>query len=112
MSGIVADTDELRLIRQSTATIAARYGQPYFAARARSGGGIDELWTELGDAGLLGAGAHQAGVGARARGQAQCVQDDRLARAGFAGKRGQARPERQVEGLDQNDVADSEPDQG
>ena len=54
MSGVVADTDELRLIRQSTATIAARYGQAYFAGRARSGGTIDELWHELGEAGLLG----------------------------------------------------------
>jgi alkylation response protein AidB-like acyl-CoA dehydrogenase len=54
MSGLVADTDEHRLIRQSTATIAARYGQSYFAGRARSGGTIDELWSELGAAGLLG----------------------------------------------------------
>ncbi|MFY9887048.1 MAG: acyl-CoA dehydrogenase family protein [Streptosporangiaceae bacterium] len=54
MSGLVADTDEHRLIRQSTATIAARYGQSYFAGRARSGGTVDELWSELGAAGLLG----------------------------------------------------------
>ena len=45
----------------------------------------------------LGAAAHQAGVGARAGGEAERVEDDRLAGAGLAGERGQARPERQVE---------------
>jgi alkylation response protein AidB-like acyl-CoA dehydrogenase len=54
MSGLVEDTDEHRLIRQSTAKIAAHYGHGYYAERARSGGNIDELWTELGQAGLLG----------------------------------------------------------
>jgi alkylation response protein AidB-like acyl-CoA dehydrogenase len=54
MSGLIADTDEHRLIRQSAATIAARYGHAYYAERAKSGGNIDELWDELGQAGLLG----------------------------------------------------------
>ena len=44
-------------------------------------------------------------------GQAQGVQDDRLARPGLAGQRGQARPEGQVQGLDQHDVADAQADQ-
>ena len=55
--------------------------------------------------------AHQAGVGPRAGGQAQGVEDDRLAGAGLAGQRGQARTDGQVQGLDQHDVADGEPDQ-
>jgi len=54
MSGLIEDTDEHRLIRQSTAKIAAHYGHAYYAERAKSGGNIDELWTELGQAGLLG----------------------------------------------------------
>jgi alkylation response protein AidB-like acyl-CoA dehydrogenase len=54
MSGLIEDTDEHRLIRQSTAKIAAHYGHGYYAERAKSGGNIDELWTELGQAGLLG----------------------------------------------------------
>ena len=54
LSGLVEDTDEHRLVRQSTAKIAAHYGHGYYAERAKSGGNIDELWTELGQAGLLG----------------------------------------------------------
>jgi alkylation response protein AidB-like acyl-CoA dehydrogenase len=54
MSGLIEDTDEHRLIRQSTAKIAAHYGHGYYAERAKSGGNIDELWDELGQAGLLG----------------------------------------------------------
>ena len=60
---------------------------------------------------LVGAAAHQAGVGARAGGQTQRIEDDRLAGAGLAGERGQARPERQVEALDQDDIADAEANQ-
>jgi alkylation response protein AidB-like acyl-CoA dehydrogenase len=51
---LVAETAEQRLIRDSVATIAARYGHAYYAERARAGGNIDELWAELGLAGVLG----------------------------------------------------------
>jgi alkylation response protein AidB-like acyl-CoA dehydrogenase len=54
MTGLIADTAEHHLIRQSTAAIAARYGHAYYAERARGGGNIAELWDELGRAGLLG----------------------------------------------------------
>jgi alkylation response protein AidB-like acyl-CoA dehydrogenase len=54
VSGLIADTGEHRLVRQSTAAIAARYGHAYYAERARAGGNIAELWDELGAAGLLG----------------------------------------------------------
>jgi alkylation response protein AidB-like acyl-CoA dehydrogenase len=54
MTGLISDTSDQRLIRQSTAAIAARYGHAYYAERAREGGHIAELWGELGRAGLLG----------------------------------------------------------
>lgn len=54
MTGLIRDGEEHRAIRESVAKIAGRYGAPYFLERARSGGDIDELWTELGAAGLLG----------------------------------------------------------
>ncbi len=54
MTGLVTDTGDHQLIRQSTAAIAARYGHAYYAGRARDGGHIAELWTDLGRAGLLG----------------------------------------------------------
>jgi alkylation response protein AidB-like acyl-CoA dehydrogenase len=54
MPGLIADTSDHRLIRQSTAAIAVRYGHAYYAGRARAGGHIAELWADLGQAGLLG----------------------------------------------------------
>ena len=60
------------------------------------------------DRALLGAGAHEAAVAAAAQGQAQRIQDDRLAGAGLAGEHGQAAGEAELEALDQHDVADRE----
>ncbi|MBB2505957.1 acyl-CoA dehydrogenase family protein [Amycolatopsis echigonensis] len=54
MTGLVIDNDDIRLIRESVAKIAAKYGHEYFAERARNGENIGELWNELGEAGLLG----------------------------------------------------------
>jgi alkylation response protein AidB-like acyl-CoA dehydrogenase len=54
MTGLITDTSDHRLIRQSTAAIASRYGHDYYAERARDGGHIAELWADLGQAGLLG----------------------------------------------------------
>jgi alkylation response protein AidB-like acyl-CoA dehydrogenase len=54
MTGLITDTGDQRLIRQSTAAIAGRYGHDYYAERARGGGHIAELWADLGQAGLLG----------------------------------------------------------
>src|ERR1700730_10175388 len=53
MTGLVTDSDEHRLIRESTAKIAEKYGHRYYAERSR-GGNVAELWAELGEAGLLG----------------------------------------------------------
>ncbi|KAA9166008.1 acyl-CoA dehydrogenase [Amycolatopsis acidicola] len=54
MTGLVIDNDEHRLLRESVAKIAAKYGHEYYAERARRGEHIGELWQELGEAGLLG----------------------------------------------------------
>jgi alkylation response protein AidB-like acyl-CoA dehydrogenase len=54
MTGLIHDTDDHRAIRESVAKIADRYGPSYFLERARADGDIDELWAELGAAGLLG----------------------------------------------------------
>jgi alkylation response protein AidB-like acyl-CoA dehydrogenase len=45
---------EHKAIRETVAGIADRYGAQYFLERGRSGGGIDELWKDLGAGGLLG----------------------------------------------------------
>jgi alkylation response protein AidB-like acyl-CoA dehydrogenase len=54
VTGLISDTPEQSLIRQSVARIASRYGHAYYAKRARAGGHVGELWSELGAAGLLG----------------------------------------------------------
>ena len=54
MTGLLTDSDEHRLIRESTAKIAEKYGHRYYAERSRAGGNVAELWAELGEAGLLG----------------------------------------------------------
>jgi alkylation response protein AidB-like acyl-CoA dehydrogenase len=52
--GLVQDSLERKAIRETVAGIASRYGVQYFTERARSGAGIEELWKDLGAAGLLG----------------------------------------------------------
>jgi alkylation response protein AidB-like acyl-CoA dehydrogenase len=52
--GLVNDSPEHKAIRESVAGIAKRYGVEYFLERARAGSDIDELWNDLGAAGLLG----------------------------------------------------------
>src|SRR6516162_4203618 len=52
--GLIQDSMEHKAIRESVAGIASRYGVQYYTERGRSGGGIDELWKDLGAAGLLG----------------------------------------------------------
>lgn len=54
MTGLIHDTEDHRAIRDSVAKIAARFGPDYFLARARADEDVHELWTELGEAGLLG----------------------------------------------------------
>src|ERR1700739_973729 len=52
--GLIQASVEHKAIRDSVAGIASRYGALYFTERGRSGGRIDELWKDLGAAGLLG----------------------------------------------------------
>ena len=52
--GLISDSADHKAIRESVAGIAKRYGPEYFLERGRSGGGIEELWNDLGAAGLLG----------------------------------------------------------
>ncbi|WAJ43273.1 acyl-CoA/acyl-ACP dehydrogenase [Mycobacterium sp. Aquia_216] len=52
--GLISDSPEHEAIRSSVAGIASRYGPAYFLERARTGGGIEELWNDLGAAGLVG----------------------------------------------------------
>jgi alkylation response protein AidB-like acyl-CoA dehydrogenase len=54
MPGLIYDTDEHRAIRESVAGIVERYGPQYFLQRGRDGRDIEELWKDLGAAGLLG----------------------------------------------------------
>jgi len=51
------------------------------------------------------AGPHQAGIATRAKCQPERIEQDRLACAGFAGQHGEALVERDVELLDEDDVA-------
>ena len=53
MTGLIVDSEEHALLRASVSKIAQAYGHAYFADRARQGGGVDELWSELGHAGFL-----------------------------------------------------------
>ena len=52
--GLIQDSTEHKAIRETVAGIASRYGSQYFLERGRSGGGLNELWKDLGAAGLLG----------------------------------------------------------
>jgi alkylation response protein AidB-like acyl-CoA dehydrogenase len=51
---LIQDSAEHKAIRETVAGIASHYGAQYFIGRGRSGGNIEELWKELGGAGLLG----------------------------------------------------------
>lgn len=54
MPGLIEDSSDHRGIRGTVAGIADRYGSEQFLVRARSGGDIEDLWKDLGAAGLLG----------------------------------------------------------
>src|ERR1700682_131362 len=54
MAGLINDSVEHKAIRESVAGIPERYGPQYFLSRGRAGEGIEELWKDLGAAGLLG----------------------------------------------------------
>ncbi len=55
-----AETDEQRLLRETVAGIAGRYGHRYYVAKARAGEKPDELWQALGRGGYLGVAVPEA----------------------------------------------------
>ena len=73
------------------------HGKRRMARRRRKQGG---------DAGLIGAVAHQPGRGADTKRQAQTVQQNALAGPGFAGEHRQPWAEREIEAVDQDHIAD------
>ncbi|MFI6998252.1 acyl-CoA dehydrogenase family protein [Nocardia sp. NPDC050175] len=54
MPGLVIDSDDHKLLRESVGKIAGKYGAAYFLDRSRNHQKVDELWADLGAAGLLG----------------------------------------------------------
>ncbi|MNJ34182.1 hypothetical protein D3C77_288820 [compost metagenome] len=93
-----AAQDQLLARRHIETALGQERDQGLVIGRGKDGGGRS----------LLGARPHQAGVGARAQGQAQSVEDDGLTGAGLARQHGQAVLDLQVEGVDEDDVADRE----
>lgn len=47
-------SDEEKMLRDSVAQIAQRFGHSYFMEQVRGGGSAQELWKALGDSGFLG----------------------------------------------------------
>jgi alkylation response protein AidB-like acyl-CoA dehydrogenase len=72
MAGLINDSVEHKAIRESVAGIAECYGPQYFLQRGRAGAGIEELWKDLGAAGLLGLHLPE-GVGGGGGGMAEAV---------------------------------------
>ncbi len=58
--------------------------------------------------GLRCAGANQAGIGARTRGETEAVEQDRFAGARFAGQDAQARPKLEFEAIDKHDIGNEQ----
>lgn len=54
MTSLVTDSAELKAIRETVAAIATKYGPEYFLRAGRDEGTIEQMWAELGSAGLLG----------------------------------------------------------
>ena len=54
---------------------------------------------------LLGAAAHKPRIAARTKSKREGVKQDRLARSGLAGQHGEAATEIEIDGINQNNVA-------
>ena len=52
--GLVGETEEQAMLRDTVRAVARKYGQRYYVERSKAHSGIDELWTELGRSGFLG----------------------------------------------------------
>ncbi|GGP71546.1 acyl-CoA dehydrogenase family protein [Saccharothrix coeruleofusca] len=76
------ESPERQALREAVAAFAARYGQEYFAAKARAGEKTDELWAEAGRLGYLGVAVpEEYGGGGGGIGDLAAVCEE-LARAG------------------------------
>src|SRR5215469_16375861 len=64
-----------------------------------------------GNRGLIGAVAQKAGLCPFSQGEAERVEENRLSCAGLAGQYAQPRVERQIQPIDQNNLADAQPEQ-
>ena len=53
-TGLLAETDERRALRESVAKLVGGYGRKYFQDVVARGGKPDELWADMGAAGFLG----------------------------------------------------------
>ena len=53
-SGLVPAADHHVELRRSVAKLVGKYGRKYFQEQVRKGEKVNELWSELGDAGFLG----------------------------------------------------------
>jgi alkylation response protein AidB-like acyl-CoA dehydrogenase len=53
-SGLVPAADHHVELRRSVAKLVGKYGRKYFQDQVRKGEKVNELWSELGDAGFLG----------------------------------------------------------
>lgn len=51
---VIDQTEEQAFLRETVSELAASFGRAYFQSKAKVGGYPDELWNELGNAGLIG----------------------------------------------------------
>ena len=108
-TGLVVDECAAAPVRpDDTAQDELALGIEPLLGRDRAGGMVRRDVEDGRDAGALRARAHHRRVGARAEGEAERVEQDRLAGARLAGQRHDARLEGKVELVDQHDVTDRE----
>jgi hypothetical protein len=79
--------------------------------RRREGWMVEAEFEDRCDLTLRLAFAHERAVAARAKRQGECVEQNRFAGAGLAGKNGEAAAKRKIELIDQDNVADGEVNQ-
>ena len=96
--------------RRST-TMSFSEAMPASSSRSRARDGSCAEIEFGGHRRLLGAGAHQAALGAHAERQPERVEQDRFAGAGLAGQDAQARPEGEIKPVDQHDIANGKAEQ-
>lgn len=79
---IALEPDEHRMLRESVAGIASKYGHRYYLEKARSGQPTTELWKELAQGGFIGVNIPEEYGGAGAGITELAIVCEELARAG------------------------------